>query len=169
MRFRSHQRELIINRQGLDPPRPLGIMKLSISGPSGVLFFLSLRVAIPRLLLCILGSYQPRYERTGNNGMNTFFIIFFFLKSNSKLQSYKALLFFFFFFMSGNNGLQPNPHCDSWAMTVFQPHDGNKQGWWWGGGALTIKHTHTHTDAGAQATNTHRKKKKKKKTQTAYK
>lgn len=46
-------------------------------------------------------------------------------------------------------------------MTVFQPHDGNKQGWWWGGGALTIKHTHTHTDAGAQATNTHRKKKEK--------
>lgn len=49
--------------------------------------------------------------------MNTFF------KSNSKLQSS--------FFMSGNNGLQLNPHCDSLALTVFQPHDGNKQG---GGG-----------------------------------
>ena len=98
----SHQRELIINRQGLDPSPALGIMKLSISGPSGVFFFfLRLLVAIPRLLLCILGSYQPRYERAGNNSMNIFLLFYFFLKSNSKLQSYKALLFpfsFFFFF-----------------------------------------------------------------------
>ena len=61
-------------------------------------FFLRLLVAIPRLLLCILGSYQPRYERAGNNSMNIFLLFFFFLKSNSKLQSYKALLFPFFFF-----------------------------------------------------------------------
>lgn len=110
--FRSHQRDLVINRRRLDPPQLRHNEALFRDNQ----VFFRLLVTIPGLSCFFLASSDHFSPDTSALGIQVEYIF------NSKLQSS-------FFLMFGNHCLHLNLHCDSCCDGISTAWLKQTRGW----------------------------------------